>query len=219
MERFLLITLNLAIAALNIKNISASICPGDSFNFYGAVLTDTGLYTDTVPSVGGCDTIVTLTLTKTIVSADATVSGNVCTATQAGAAYQWYSCNTGQPIQGATSQSYTATQPGDYQCLVTLNGCPVSTICVFVNPNGVADIASYRFNLYPNPSTGTFTIQHDYTGETEVTMANMLGQRVKQFNMTSTTGYFDISDLAVGLYHVVISSGSKHLAVIKVMKQ
>ncbi|HLP20093.1 MAG TPA: T9SS type A sorting domain-containing protein, partial [Chitinophagales bacterium] len=214
-----IITLNLIISVLNTSNISASICPTGFYNFYGEVLTDAGVYTDTVPSAGGCDTIVTLTLTETTVSSDATVNGNVCTATQAGASYQWYTCNTGQPIQGATSQSYTATQPGGYQCLVTLNGCPVSTICVYVNPNGVADIASYRFNLYPNPNTGAFTIQHDYTGETEVIIENMLGQRVKQFNMTSTTGYFDISDFAVGIYNVVIASGNERLAVIKVVKQ
>lgn len=42
--------------------ISQAICAGGSFNFNGTLLTSSGTYTDTLTSVGGCDSIVTLNL-------------------------------------------------------------------------------------------------------------------------------------------------------------
>jgi hypothetical protein len=214
-----IVTLNLVISLLNTSSISASICPTGFYNFYGRILTDAGVYTDTVSSLGGCDTIVTLALTKTAPNTNATVSGNVCTAAQSGAVYQWYTCNTGQPIQGATSQSYVATQPGSYQCLVTFDSCAAPTICVLVNPVDIGVLYSYKFNLYPNPNAGTFAIQHDYPGEIEIVIEDMLGQRLKQFNMASATGYFDINEFAAGIYNVIVSDKKERLAVIKVVKQ
>lgn len=43
--------------------VSASICPGSSYSFKGQNLTTTGIYRDTLNNAGGCDSVVTLTLT------------------------------------------------------------------------------------------------------------------------------------------------------------
>jgi hypothetical protein len=44
-------------------NISASICAGDSYDFYGISLTAAGTYTNSLSSVLGCDSNIVLTLT------------------------------------------------------------------------------------------------------------------------------------------------------------
>lgn len=44
-------------------NITQAICAGDTLRFYGQVLTAQGSYTDTIPRAGGCDSIISLTLT------------------------------------------------------------------------------------------------------------------------------------------------------------
>lgn len=44
------------------REVTASICPGDAYNFYGMELTQPGNYTDTVTGGPECDTIVTLHL-------------------------------------------------------------------------------------------------------------------------------------------------------------
>ncbi|MFA7381017.1 MAG: T9SS type A sorting domain-containing protein [Bacteroidia bacterium] len=43
--------------------VSASICPGSSYSFKGQNLTTPGTYRDTLNNAGGCDSVVTLTLT------------------------------------------------------------------------------------------------------------------------------------------------------------
>jgi hypothetical protein len=44
-------------------NIAQAICAGDTFRFYGQSLTAQGSYTDTIARAGGCDSIISLTLT------------------------------------------------------------------------------------------------------------------------------------------------------------
>lgn len=44
------------------QNVTANFCSGDSYNFNGTVLTQPGLYTDTVVNLAGCDTVHNLTL-------------------------------------------------------------------------------------------------------------------------------------------------------------
>ncbi|MDR0831067.1 MAG: T9SS type A sorting domain-containing protein [Prevotellaceae bacterium] len=46
------------------KNISDSFCENHTYNFKGRILTEGGVYYDTVPSLITCDTITKLTLTK-----------------------------------------------------------------------------------------------------------------------------------------------------------
>ena len=43
--------------------VTAAICQGDSYNFFGQTLTAGGTYTHTLQTVNGCDSVITLTLT------------------------------------------------------------------------------------------------------------------------------------------------------------
>ena len=74
-------------------------------------------------------------------------------------AYQWYYNQ--QPLSGATSSSYTATQLGYYQVVVTNEGSCTDTSELF-NYNGVGIGETERLKaaiqLYPNPTEGKLFI-------------------------------------------------------------
>ena len=65
------------IAAPVLNSISATICAGGSFNFNGQILSTPGIYTDTIATPSGCDSIVTLTLAVANAITN-TITANFC---------------------------------------------------------------------------------------------------------------------------------------------
>lgn len=57
------VTLNLVVNPVQHTSITEAICQGDSLDFFGVFLHEEGTYYDTLQTVQGCDSIVTLTLT------------------------------------------------------------------------------------------------------------------------------------------------------------
>jgi hypothetical protein len=72
-----IVTLTLSLKAVTAGSVSASICPGSSFDFGGKNLTAAGTYKDTVTGSNGCDSIVTLTLSLKSTSASSK-SASIC---------------------------------------------------------------------------------------------------------------------------------------------
>jgi uncharacterized repeat protein (TIGR03803 family) len=187
-----------------------TVIAADSGYKYRAVFTGTS----------GSDTSSVGTLSVIVINTTATVNGAVCTALQSGGRYQWVQCGEqGLLIEGAIFQTFTATFTGSYECLVSVGPCFDTTNCVTVTSLGIPQIPSYNFSLYPNPSSGSFTIQHNYTGKTIIQIINILGEEVKGFNMTGNDAQFDISNLAAGIYQVQISDGVQRLKVLKLVKE
>jgi len=77
-----IVTLNLDIYPAATSSISDVICTGGSYNFNGKILTASGVYKDTLSSVNGCDSIVTLTLNNAATNPPAAIlstpSTNIC---------------------------------------------------------------------------------------------------------------------------------------------
>ena len=63
-------TLQLVVATKHHVLDSAVICPGDTYNFRGQLLTEAGLYHDTLPTTLGCDSIFSLHLSYLCASYD-----------------------------------------------------------------------------------------------------------------------------------------------------
>jgi len=62
-----IIELTLIVDSIYFTQISDSISAGDSCNFHGKLLTENGIYYDTLQTIHGCDSIIELTLTVTSV--------------------------------------------------------------------------------------------------------------------------------------------------------
>jgi hypothetical protein len=113
----------------SIQNITAC----KSYVFDGNTLTQSGVYFDTLVNATGCDSIITLNLTINSVNVSVTKVGNILTANETAATYQWINCTNNQPIAGATAASYTATTSGNYKVVITKNGCVDTSTCTVVN--------------------------------------------------------------------------------------
>jgi hypothetical protein len=91
---------------------TASICAGESYNFQGQSLTETGLYTDTLTAVGGCDSILLLQL-SVLPASSTTLNTSIC-------AGQTLDFN-GQSLTEAGIYTATLTNAAGCDSLVTLN--------------------------------------------------------------------------------------------------
>lgn len=98
--------------------------------------------------------------------------------------YQWFI--NGNPIPGATSNSYTATSHGNYAVQVTdATGCTGSATLEFTLPDGINDVGvDVPFTIYPNPSEGQFQLKTDFNESYSIVVMNGLGQRILEQSAT-----------------------------------
>ena len=148
--------------------ITESICQGQNYNFYGQNLTTAGVYTHTLTTSKGCDSIITLTLTvnplpTVIISGEGSFcQGDNVTLTVMGASsYTWNNASTNPSITVCNAGTYTVTG-------TDANGCAnTASKTVTVNPtynitvhDTICQGESYNFfgqNLYTD-STYTHTL-------------------------------------------------------------
>ena len=171
------ITLNLTINQPTSSTLTQTAC--GSYTLNGQTYTISGIYTQVISNAANCDSTITLNLTINNVNTTVTASGIVLTATQSGATYQWIDCdNNDAPIAGATAQSFTPTQNGNYAVTITANGCTETSDCIPVNSVGIETIEQNRWSVYPNPGNGMFTIEGIVKNGTAIRVMNGLGQEM-----------------------------------------
>jgi hypothetical protein len=72
-----------------------------------------------------------------------------------------------------------------------------------------SDRSAFDFSAYPNPTNGMVTIESPVSLE-NVTLVNVLGQRVKEWNITSAERFeFNTSDVEPGVYLIQAMSEGK----------
>jgi hypothetical protein len=203
-------TLHLSLLTASNSSISNSICAGSSYSFNGTNLTAAGTYIDTLLSSGGCDSIIqTLTLTVNALPLPTVSRTNVTLTTQTESNYQWFM--NGQPISGATSQDLAVTQNGSYAVYVTdANGCTDTSAAFSVIGLGIGDItASYGVKLYPNPTTGIFTLEFSDDQSREVEIVDIVGKVIVSSAKVERRTQFNLSDAASGIYFVNIKQNGQ----------
>ncbi|UZR96533.1 LamG-like jellyroll fold domain-containing protein [Chondrinema litorale] len=183
---------------------------------------NTATYTTT--NLSGCDSVITLNLTINNVDAGVSIEGTLLTASADGASYQWVDADN-EPIEGATSKTFTPTENGSYAVIVTQNDCSVTSESIEYNVLGVVK-STFEKNIivYPNPTYGEVEIE---IGETiqqmDVRVMNVTGQVVNH-KVFKNTGNFKINiDGATGIYFIEMMSndaaGKSRSAIIRIVKQ
>jgi hypothetical protein len=120
----------------------------DTLGAYTAVLTTTNIY--------GTTTATHTVLVQAGPAPGITAVGNDLSTTGTFQAYQWY--QDGVLIPGATSQTYTMTEGGEYYCVVTENGCS-GTSNIITSSLGIDNNIAASMQLYPNPASEILTIE------------------------------------------------------------
>lgn len=129
--------------------------------------------------------------------------------------YSWSTGDTTQSIQVTTSGIYTVTTTDFLMCQSSTSDTVVFDIsaCTGISENYLSE----QTELFPNPSNGNVHLKfHEvYSGNANLTMFNSIGE--KSFSKTisisnGTESLLDISNLAPGIYFLVIESDGMRAA-------
>lgn len=141
------------------------VCEGDDYTYPdGSTVTNLTVNESHVSSLtagNGCDSTVTTNINViTLPNNGVSIAGNVLTADQAGATYQWVDCNNGNAdVTGETGQSFIPTANGSYAVEVTVNGCTVTSTCSDITGVGfIENTFGTELSIFPNPTDGNLKI-------------------------------------------------------------
>jgi hypothetical protein len=180
-----------------------------------ATYTVSGTYMDTIPNEAGCDSILTIHLTRyntnTTLYYDS--SGALIGVHETpGATYQWVDCNNGfTDMPGMTDSLFLPVPPdGTYAVIITHPVCSDISACVTISSVGINELeTSPLVRVFPNPVSETLYIELEQAGI--VTISDMLGREL--FNSTMKAGKQSIAmdRAAKGIYFVSVSTaGTKY---------
>ena len=132
-------------------------------------------------------------------------TGTLLTSTTA-STYQWYM--NGTKINGAASKTYSATANGNYTVVVTNNGkCSNSSDVLNVIIGSVKNTkANHGVIIYPNPSTGKFTIELKTFEKAEIEITNSTGGVLFNAPLESSKTEINLIDRSKGIYFYKIRS-------------
>ncbi|MFN4235200.1 MAG: T9SS type A sorting domain-containing protein [Bacteroidia bacterium] len=192
---------------------------GTSGNSSSVSVNQSGTYSVTTTDANGCSAtsnniIITV---NTPVIPTITQNGNLLSSSAA-TSYQWYL--NGSPINGATSQTYTATQNGIYTVETTdSNGCTASSNPINVTTIGINEAeGNMNVFVFPNPASGYFTIQLD--NETlyyNITVTSVTGNIIYMQNNISGNQFIDCNNWASGMYLINVQS-EKNIKTFRLVK-
>jgi len=134
---------------------------------------------------------------------------------------QWY--KDGTPIAGATSQTYTATQSGEYWDVVTLNNCSSEpSNHIFIVITGINELQTGTISVYPNPNDGHFTIKILSLKQKSfnISVINNNGLKIMEIKDVVADGTIekniDLRPVPSGIYSIVIRN-SESIVVKKIL--
>ena len=202
------VTITQAAAINNAQNIS--ICAGQTLVIGTNSYSTSGIYTDVLAAINGCDSTVTTTLTvNPLIDLTTTTSGNSITANTSPANYQWIDCNNGNSLLvGATSQVYTSAANGNYAVIISQNGCSDTSACVTITTTGIVLKPNNEYlQIFPNPTTSTITLK-GLSADSDIHIMNALGQTLfsKTINQKDVEKIIDLSDFKNGMYYIQIEN-------------
>ena len=189
-----IVTLTLNVNPIYNTELTANICQGQVYAENGFNVSEAGVYTQTLTSVNGCDSIVTLT-----VSVNPTFDTTINATINAGETYAEFGFN--------------ESEAGTYvQNLQTEFGCD-STITLVLSVNSsLLDIEETEISLYPNPTKDKITFSQAIES---IEVIDLTGKTIFTFSNAKT---INIESLPSGAYYLRLTNDEKTI-MRKVIKQ
>ncbi|MES2798982.1 MAG: T9SS type A sorting domain-containing protein [Bacteroidota bacterium] len=133
--------------------------------------------------------------------------------------YQWINCANNSIIPGAQNQSYSPTLNGSYAVIITTSGCKDTSNCVnFTGSLGLTDLAFSSIQLFPNPTTNSFSIQIADNQSYHLRITDLNGKAIFQQAYVSNGTVITTNDLAPGSYFITFS-GEKQTITKRLIKE
>lgn len=184
-----------------ITTINESICEGNSYNFYGQVLTETGKYTHNIRNAAGTNIDTSFVLNLTVVPSYQLVYASVLP-------------NQGYNDANFNIPSSSTASPGVqiHQTNVTSdNGCE-TTIVLYLDVRTDVGIDEHvrvkDLMMYPNPTTGQvfFRINDEdlLSSHETVKVYDLSGRLLQSFRLTDETSTVNLSNYSNGLYIIKV---------------
>lgn len=173
-------------------------------------------------TVAGLESIERLAVTAnlTVIDVSLIVNGNILTAVNNSATYQWVDCNNNfEPLPFATQQSHSALVSGNYAVEITQDGCMKRSECVSVIVEGINENENQnKINIFPNPANQWVNIQveNSLVGE-PYWIQSLLGNVVLTGVINQENMKINLSTLSKGLY--IIKIGEAKRLSYKIIKQ
>lgn len=180
----------------------------------------TGVYTDTLLSSIGCDSIITINLTVNSIDTTTTITNTTISSNDSNATYQWLDCgNNYAAILSAKNSSFTPSLSGSYAVEITKNNCVDTSMC---HPIIVTSIESYNLSneitIFPNPSMGLFNLQISAPYE-RLFITDLSGRIIyNQYSNSQNEFLIDLSQFENGMYFITVINNDER-AVKKLIKQ
>ena len=189
---------------------SFNVCEGDSIQVGSNVYHQAGTYTNLFTSASGCDSTVVTAINVYLIDTSLSVGNATIAANGNAASYQWYDCNTNQPIAGETNQLFTPQQNGSYAVELTFaSNCTAMSSCVNYTAVGIDAFHQGVLRVFPNPTRGD--AHFDFGAmRGELSISNVLGQVVQRINVNETE--IVMTGLPQGLltFEFVAKDGTQH---------
>jgi hypothetical protein len=213
---------------IDTNRIEATICQGETYIFNEQSLTSTGVYTHSLPAVGGCDSLIILNLTVNPIPSIPTnlevvpMPGYLKISWQ-GNANSYIVYRDDEILDTASILTFldNLVVEGDSYCYTVKS---LSANCesdfsdvVCRTYSDLADIHSeeLEISIYPSPAKDKATLMIEgLIQRADVLIFDINGKKIKTYNLIANQKELeiDVSNLSKGLYHVIISNDKLNLS-------
>lgn len=179
----------------------------------GKTYSISGVYTDTIPNAAGCDSIITINLTVSNLTAivDTTSSPTFVAQPANALSYVWKRCSDSVTVQTGAANTFTATENGTYFVTITdtLN-CADASVCFEVTEIvGIPGTEALTgIEVYPNPASHILNLRFADNATYGITIINVQGKAV----FTSVANNYmqiNTANFAKGVYMLQLSANGQ----------
>src|SRR5690554_3920616 len=200
-----IVTLDLTISGQAVSTtVTEEVCGSYTWSANNQTYTSSGVYTETLATVGGCDSIVTLDLTIMDIVTDLTIDfeNNALVSSPNYSSYQWVNCDENYaPISGEVNSTFTPSSNGNYAVIITNGNCVDTSVCMRIN---ILDLYNHEKNsmkIYPNPTGGLVKIEFvEPFSQGKISVYEMTGKLVQEFNIENQKQFQFILEGETGVY-------------------
>jgi hypothetical protein len=188
-----------------------TLCPGDVFTYNGEEYADAGEWDIETIHPNGCKSVVHLRvemlpeIITTVLQEGITLSAHL----DPGYTYQWFDCDTGADIPGATNAVFEPTYSGNFGVIISDEyGCQESSACLYVDLTDTKQLYDLdQIILAPNPTSGQLTITNGSTTQIRsLELFDRSGESIKHSSKPENIGQLDLSGLTPGVYLIRITT-------------